>query len=115
MNKLRSNHHEEIVQAEAACTTAENRLAVQIRPFFSLLKQKRMRFIVGGSFLSGIALVVLPIRVWAKVGAGMGRLSARLARSPFSPLLAGMILGKVRSKNRADSEVSENFPPHSTD
>ncbi|HET8941290.1 MAG TPA: hypothetical protein VFN13_04810 [Rudaea sp.] len=98
-----SNPAKRVRAARTQLEAAERELALSSRPWLERLQKHRQALTVAGGFISGLALVVLPSRWWARAGAVAGASAASVARSVLTPMLMGAALAWLRPDAKADA------------
>lgn len=86
--------------------SAERQLANSARPWKQRLREHRQALALAGGFTSGLALVVLPARWWARAGAVAGRAAAGAARSVLTPMLLGAAVAWLRPNRSSNGSVA---------
>jgi len=95
-----SKELQEIAQAEATLACAEDKLKTEKKRLFLWWRKNYPEVLLGGGLLGGLALTLLPIKVWGRIGTMAGSTFSRLARSFLAPLMAGLVLAKLQSRDR---------------
>ncbi|MEO8957830.1 MAG: hypothetical protein ABI304_02725 [Rudaea sp.] len=96
----------QVRKARIQLEVAERELVESSRPWARRLRRHREAITLAGGFTSGLALVVLPARWWARAGAVAGRAAAGAARSVLTPMLLGAALAWLRPNPPASSSVA---------
>lgn len=80
--------------AQARVEAARLELTGHVAALRATLEQRRTTLVLGSGFIAGLAMGVLPTRVWSRVGALLGGTGALLARSMLTPMVAGALLAR---------------------
>ncbi|MGH8042107.1 MAG: hypothetical protein ACREPN_08705 [Rudaea sp.] len=59
-----------------------------------------------GGLGSGLALALLPLRWWARMGAALGASAAYVARSALTPALLGAAFAQLRRDDTEDAATT---------
>ncbi len=97
---------QDVKRARLALTHAELALHRDCVSWRQRFHQHRTGILLGGGFLAGVALTVLPPKVWARVGSFVGGSAAWLVQSPFSPSLFGALFSLVRARPKPKPDNS---------
>lgn len=96
--------------AQLELDAAEKQLAACWRPWRERLHRQRLPLLIGGGLLGGLALALVPPRIWANVGASLFGNSARVARSALGPSVVGALLAAIQRSVRFDRVVAPDRP-----
>ena len=80
--------------AQARVEAARLELTGHVAALRTTLERRRTTLILGSGFVAGLAIGVLPTRVWSGLGALLGGTGALLARSMLTPMVAGALLAR---------------------
>jgi hypothetical protein len=86
-----------VAQARAAVEQAERVLDTRCASWEKRHAGQRAAALIGGGFLGGFALAILPVKTWTRIGAAIAGTSAWLARSSLTPTLFGVVVGALRA------------------
>lgn len=78
-------------RAQANAHSAGLRLREQLRPWQLRARQHRVALLAGTGLGAGLAIALLPPRVWSRIGALLFGGGARVARSSMLPLVLATI------------------------
>lgn len=81
--------------AQARVEAARLELSRDVAALRALVERRKTSVILGSGFVVGLAMGVLPTKVWAKVGAMIGGTGAILARSMVTPMVAGALMARA--------------------
>ena len=110
----RASPAKRVREARTQLEAAERELTLSVRPWRERLRKHRQALALFGGFASGLALVVLPARWWARAGAAAGGAAASAARSVLTPMLLGAVLAWVRPNPKVDAAAADPFDENST-
>ena len=81
--------------AQARVEAARLELTGHVAALRATLERRRTTLILGSGFVTGLAMGVLPTRIWSRIGAVLGGTGALLARSMLTPMVAGALLART--------------------
>ncbi|HZP64892.1 MAG TPA: hypothetical protein VFB32_01165 [Rudaea sp.] len=81
--------------AQRELAAAEDELAQSVGPWRARLSRHRGTVIVAAGFVSGMALSLLPVRVWARIGALVSMTAAQVARTALTPAMIGAAVSRL--------------------
>jgi hypothetical protein len=90
--RLRTAH------AQARLEAARSKFRRDTAPLRAAVARHRAAWLVAGGFAGGMALGLLPRRVWSGIGALLGSVASVVARSMFAPIVAGAVVARNRDK-----------------
>jgi hypothetical protein len=94
--------------ATADLAVARSGIERDLAPLRAAFNRRRMVWIVAGGFAGGMALALLPRRLWAGIGAMAGSGAALVARSMLTPMIAGALM--ARKQPPAEVVVQKSVP-----
>jgi len=83
-----------MLKATTELAVARSGIKHNLAPWRAAFDRRRSLWIVAGGFASGMALALLPPRVWSRIGAVAGGGAALLARSVLTPMIAGALVAR---------------------
>lgn len=93
-----------IESAQRDLDAARGRVSRDLAAVRTEFRRHRATWIVAGGLAGGLALGTLPVRVWSRAGAALGRATALVARSVLAPMIAGALLAGERDAMRRDTD-----------
>lgn len=84
--------------AQARLEAARSRFRRHTAPLRAAIARHRDAWLVAAGFAGGMALGLLPRRLWSGIGALLGRAASIVARSMFAPIVAGAVTARNRDK-----------------
>ena len=93
-------------EAQAELARAEYNLAQTAELWRRGLRRHRTAVLLGSGFASGLAVSLLPVRWWGRIGAVVGSVGAAAARSFLTPAFLGAAVGKLSGRANAERPVS---------
>jgi hypothetical protein len=92
-------------KATAELAVARSGIKRDLAPWRAAFNRRRTVWIIAGGFAGGMALALLPRRVWSRIGAVAGGGAALVARSVLTPMIAGALVArKPRPPSVADRQ-----------
>jgi hypothetical protein len=95
-----------IRKATAELAVATSGIKRDLTPLREAFNRRRTTWIVAGGFASGMALALLPPRLWARIGALTGGGAALVARSMLTPIIAGALMARKQPPPPAVAQQS---------
>jgi hypothetical protein len=106
----RGNARARVHRAEVELDAAEQQLAVRWQPWRERIRRQRLPWLIGGGFLGGLALAMVPPKRWASLGAVLFGGSAWLARSAIGPAMLSALWSEIQQSSPCDRMPSTARP-----
>jgi hypothetical protein len=94
-----------VLAAQAELDAAHDALAQSAAPLEASIKRRKTTWILAGGFVGGLALSLLPTRLWARIGAIAGGGAAFAARSMLTPIIAGALMSRTQQAATPSTET----------